>query len=132
MTPFPMKTLSSLLIAAALLALPSLSRASSASAVIGDSVTITVTADGTQPFAYQWAKNGVDIPGATGQTYSIVAAALADAGTYRARVSNAAGSAVSDDAVLTVLPIAPTNAKTSAVVTKRTAAPAGSTGAILK
>jgi plastocyanin len=76
--------------------------AASQSATVGQTVTFSVTADGTAPFAYQWSKGGVAIPGATSMSYVITNVQLADAGTYNVVVSNSAGSATSDDAVLTV------------------------------
>lgn len=76
-----------------------------ATATQGQSVTISVTADGTAPFTYQWTKNGTNIP--SGITASLVFSPVAvpDAGTYAVTVSNPAGSTVSDNAVLTVNPL---------------------------
>lgn len=57
--------------------------------------------------AFQWTKNGVDIPGATSITYSVpsaVAGAGGSGGTYRLRASNEFGSVTSDPAVVTVNP----------------------------
>ncbi|MBK9991286.1 MAG: immunoglobulin domain-containing protein [Verrucomicrobia bacterium] len=68
----------------------------------GQPVTIAVTADGTQPFTYQWRKNGTAISGATRATYVITAASTADSATYSAVVTNSVNSTVSDSAVLTV------------------------------
>src|SRR5208283_214694 len=70
--------------------------------VVGQSVTFSVTADGTAPFSYQWYKNSAMISGATAATYSISSVQTTDAGTYYAIVSNSAGSTTSDTAVLTV------------------------------
>ncbi len=57
------------------------------------------------PLAYQWQKNGVDIPGATANWYTTPATTLADNGaTFRAVVSNGSGSATSTAATLTVNP----------------------------
>ena len=61
-----------------------------------------VVATGNGPISYQWSKNGSQIAGATTDTYIIPAAKLADAGSYRVRVSNACGSIESNPAVLTV------------------------------
>ena len=64
---------------------------------------------GGGPGTYQWQRNGVDIPGATQYFHTFVAQA-ADAGArYRAVLRNAAGSATSESAQLTVLD-APTGA----------------------
>lgn len=71
--------------------------------VTGRSVTISVTANGTQPFTYQWTKDGAAISGATGASYSISSVAATHAGTYRVTVSNSAGSVQSDASVLTVV-----------------------------
>ena len=61
-----------------------------------------VVATGNGPISYQWSKNGSQIAGATTDTYIIPAAKLADAGSYRVRVSNACGSVESNPAVLAV------------------------------
>ncbi|MEO8154116.1 MAG: hypothetical protein ABI605_13680 [Rhizobacter sp.] len=65
--------------------------------------SFTVTAGGTAPLAYQWQRNSVDIAGATAATYSLPATVMGDSGaSFRAVVSNVAGSATSDAATLTV------------------------------
>ena len=96
-----MKTLK-LLLCAALLALAVRAVASTGTVLVGQSVTFSVTADGTQPFSYQWSKDGAVIAGATGETYNIGAVKLADAGNFSAVVSNSAGSTTSDLATLIV------------------------------
>jgi hypothetical protein len=50
--------------------------------------TFTVVASGTPEFTYQWMKNGVPIPGATGASYTDPSASMEDAGTYTVLVSN--------------------------------------------
>lgn len=70
---------------------------------LGQSATFNVMASGTTPFAYQWQRNGIDIPGANMSSYTIASAGPADNGArFRCRVSNSFGSATSDEAVLTV------------------------------
>jgi len=61
----------------------------------GAPVTFTVSATGTAPLTYQWRKDGLEIPGANGPSYSILAAQAADEGFYSAVVTNAAGTATS-------------------------------------
>ena len=67
----------------------------------------SVTASGTG-LAYQWQKNGANIAnggkysGATTATLTITGAAAAEAGNYRCVVSNAGGSATSNEAALTI------------------------------
>lgn len=68
----------------------------------GGSVTFTVAASGTEPLSYQWQKDAGDISGATATSYAINPAAESDAGNYRCVVTNALGTATSDEAVLTV------------------------------
>ena len=57
------------------------------------SFSVTVTA-GTGPYTYQWLKDGVAIPGATGTSYGKAAgsAAISDTGVYQVRVTNACGT----------------------------------------
>ena len=83
---------------------------SSQTVIEGQAATFSVTAAGTLPLSYQWQKNGVEIPGATSSTYTTPAAALVDNGAnFRVVVSNAVGSATSNNAILTVnsAPVAP-------------------------
>lgn len=70
----------------------------------GKSVTISVTADGTTPFTYQWVKDGTNVPGATSNPFVLPAVSASDSGTYMVLVSNSAGSTTSDPAVLSVIP----------------------------
>ena len=76
----------------------------SISVTAGNPASFTVTASGSQPLSYQWRKNTINIGGATNSTYTIPAVSQSDAGNYSVIVSNSAGSATSNDAVLTVTP----------------------------
>ena len=69
----------------------------------GQTATFSVAANGTAPLSYQWQKNGNNISGATSPTYTTPATKTNDSGdSYRAVVSNSAGSATSGAATLTV------------------------------
>ena len=75
----------------------------SASVVAGNAATFTVTANGTAPLTYQWKKNGVNLAGATAATLNLNNISAADAASYSVVVANAAGSATSSAAALTVM-----------------------------
>ena len=76
---------------------------SNQSVTSGQTATFTVMASGTAPLSYQWQKAGVNISGATSSTYTTPATTSADDGTqFKVTVSNAAGSATSAAATLTV------------------------------
>jgi len=69
------------------------------------SVTFSVDASGTPPFSYQWRANGTAIAGATGPSFTVSSAALAQSGTkYSVEVKNAFSSATSAEAALSVTP----------------------------
>ncbi len=68
----------------------------------GGNVTFAVSATGAPPLSYQWRFNGVNIPDATGSSYTRSNVAMADAGSYSVRVSNYGGSVLSQAAALTV------------------------------
>jgi len=70
--------------------------------------SFTVAASGTPPFTYQWLKDDQPIAGATSATLALSQVSLSDAGSYRAVVSNPAGSVTSDPATLTVNRLAQT------------------------
>lgn len=70
--------------------------------IAGSAVTFSVTASGSPAPFISWQKNGVTIAGATGDSLSLARVTTADAGSYTAVATNAAGSATSTAAVLTV------------------------------
>ncbi|HTQ58885.1 MAG TPA: choice-of-anchor D domain-containing protein [Candidatus Solibacter sp.] len=71
----------------------------------GQTATFTVVAGGTAPLSYQWQKNGVNIAGATGTSYTTPVTATTDSGsTFRVVVTNTAGTVTSSAATLTVNP----------------------------
>ena len=75
----------------------------------GGIAVFNITATGTSPMSYSWLKNGGTIvsggnfSGATSGSLTISSVADTDAGSYSAIVTNAAGSATSASAVLTVI-----------------------------
>jgi uncharacterized protein (TIGR03437 family) len=73
----------------------------------GQPATFDVTASGGAPL-YQWQRNMVNIAGATSSSYTLPNTVLADNGArFRCVVSNAFGTATSNEATLTVTPPAP-------------------------
>jgi hypothetical protein len=83
----------------------------SQSVTAGQSATFNVAATGTAPMTYQWTKNGSSIGGATSSSYTTPAETMTDNNAqFAVMVSNAAGSAASNQAVLTVIAaaVAPT------------------------
>jgi PKD repeat protein len=86
---------------------------SAASACTGGNASFTIAATGTG-LSYQWKKGGVNVAGATGQTYSLTNLTAAEAGAYTVTVSNACGSITSNSVNLTVT-ASPTSAFTTAL-----------------
>jgi hypothetical protein len=74
----------------------------SAEVTMGTPVTLTATAMGAAPFAYQWLKDGRALPGQTEATLTFAAAQLEDTAGYTVLVSNPLGSAASGPFALTV------------------------------
>ncbi|PYI88019.1 MAG: hypothetical protein DME26_04345, partial [Verrucomicrobia bacterium] len=72
------------------------------SRVAGQNITFSVTASGTGPFTYQWRKGGVNVSGATSDSYTIASVAAGDAGNYDAVVTGTCGNATSSAAALMV------------------------------
>ena len=74
----------------------------------GQPATFIVAASGSAPLSYQWQRNMVDISGATSSSYTLSSTTLADNGAkFRCVVSNAFGTATSNEATLTVQPPPP-------------------------
>ena len=74
----------------------------SANKVVGTNVTFSVIASGTAPFFYQWYKDGTSISNATLNAFTMSGLFVSDSGAYSVRVSNAAGTIISSNAVLNV------------------------------
>ena len=69
----------------------------------GTPVTLSVNTRGATPMTYQWQRNGVPVPGATGPALTLPAVNAAENGSaYRVVVSNGSGSVTSAVATLTV------------------------------
>ena len=73
---------------------------------VGQPASFSVAATGTAPLSYQWLKNGLNIAGATGSSYSIPSTVTADAASYSVKVTGPVGAATSSSVALT-LNIAP-------------------------
>jgi hypothetical protein len=70
------------------------------------SATFSVLASGTAPISYQWRRNNVNIPGATGASYTLNPTAFADNGAqFHVLVTGNAGSVTSNVATLTMNPL---------------------------
>lgn len=78
----------------------------SVTAMQNNTATFTFSGSGPNgPYSYQWQKNGVNIPGATGTSYTTPSLGLADNGaTFRVIISNSTSSQTSPAATLTVTP----------------------------
>lgn len=77
------------------------------SVVEGQAATFSVVASGTAPLSYQWRRNGVPISGANAASYttpvaSVTGGSANNGDLFSVVVSNAAGSATSSNASLTV------------------------------
>ncbi|MCX6927620.1 MAG: immunoglobulin domain-containing protein, partial [Verrucomicrobia bacterium] len=90
----------------------------------GATVTLNVTAAGAVPLAYQWAKNGTNISGASVSSYLLTSnATLADSGNYSVVITNAYG-AVTSSVVLTISGSAPFIVTQPASITRIIGTPA--------
>ncbi len=79
------------------------SQPASQTIVAGKTATFSVVTSGAAPLSYQWTKNGTTLSGATSPTYTTPVTATSDSGSqFTAIVSNSAGSATSNSAILTV------------------------------
>ena len=80
-----------------------------ANVIAGKNATFTVTASGTAPLTYYWAKNGTplanagNVSGANTATLTLTGVSTVDAGNYSVLVSNTVSTATSTAAALTVI-----------------------------
>jgi hypothetical protein len=73
----------------------------------GNDAVFAIVAYGTEALSYQWRFNGTDIAGANSPVLRLSGITSANAGSYAVRVTNNAGNAVSNAAVLSVTSGAP-------------------------
>ncbi len=73
-------------------------------AVGGTEAVIEAAFASTSPLTYQWQFDGTDLPGATRATLTITNVNLANSGNYALLASDSFGSALTSNALLTVVP----------------------------
>ena len=76
---------------------------SSSVVVAGSSASFSAAVSGTPTPTYQWQKNGVAIAGATGSSYTLGFATVADTGNYTVVATNSSASVTSNAALLSVI-----------------------------
>ncbi len=82
---------------------PAISQQPASQAVtVGGSAIFRVVASGTGTMSYQWRKNGTPISGATGPDLNLSGVGMAAGGSYSVVITNPAGSATSQTAMLSV------------------------------
>ena len=69
----------------------------------GSNTTLMVTAVGSAPLGYQWMFDGTNIAGATNSSLALTNAQPFEEGIYKIMVTNAYGTAISSNALLSVL-----------------------------
>ncbi|WCJ59323.1 immunoglobulin domain-containing protein [Fontisphaera persica] len=79
------------------------SQPQSATALVGQTVQFQVGVTGSEPIAYQWQRQGTNLPGATNFILALPNLQTNQAGAYRVIVSNPVSSLTSTAATLTVL-----------------------------
>ena len=72
---------------------------------VSSNVTFSVTVAGSSPLAYQWTFNGTNLAGGTNAILTLTNVPLWLAGNYAVWATNAAGSVLSSNAMLTVNPL---------------------------
>lgn len=71
---------------------------------LGAPAVFSVNAEGAEPLAYQWYRDGATLAGANGPTLTVAAATFSDAGSYSVAITNPFGTTHSPIATLDVRP----------------------------
>ena len=69
----------------------------------GESIELSVTANGDEPLTYQWSKDSSAIDGATNKSLTLDSVSSSEAGDYTVVVTNAGGQAESDVVTVNVI-----------------------------
>jgi len=83
---------------------------------LNNSTTFIVVAGGSTPLSYQWSFNGTNIFGATNNLLPLLGVQFSQAGVYAVAVTNAYGSVISSNAILTVNPPPPCDSAPSGMI----------------
>lgn len=75
-------------------------------AFLGQSISFSVVASGSDPLVYQWQFNGTNLSGATNVQLALTNVQLASAGLYQVIVSNSVGAVASSNALLSISTVA--------------------------
>ncbi len=75
-----------------------------ASLIAGGTLNLSAVASSPTPVSFQWLRNGQPVAGATSASFSKAGIAVAEAGVYVLEATNAAGSFLSDPALVVVQP----------------------------
>jgi hypothetical protein len=84
--------------------MPIITSPASQTVLVGSTVTLTASVQGSPQLAFQWQKNGVNISGATNLSLTLNNVYYSDAAQYALAVTNSAGGLVGTAATLTVMP----------------------------
>lgn len=76
----------------------------SAKAVSSVPLRLAVFAEGAGTLSYQWKKNGIDVPGATGSLFVIPKPVMSDSGNYSVILTTEYGQTMSAEAQVQILP----------------------------
>ena len=69
---------------------------------IGDTLTLSITVEGSEPITFQWLQDLAPIIGANESTYTVASVTIEDAGEYECEVENSAGEDLSEFVVVEV------------------------------
>jgi Matrixin./Immunoglobulin I-set domain. len=100
------------------------SHPTSQTVAVGGTAVFTVNATGSGAFAYQWRRNGVNLTpggrfvGVDGPTLTIMGVEALDAGSYAVEITNEAGRATSNAAMLTVTGVGSSSTRMVALATR--------------
>jgi pectin methylesterase-like acyl-CoA thioesterase len=97
-----LSSLASVIVSAAPVAVTIESQPASLVVAAGQPAVFSVNAFGSAPLTFEWQKNSIAIPGASGPTLSLASVSVDDAGVYSVVVRNPTTTAVSQPATLTV------------------------------
>jgi hypothetical protein len=70
---------------------------------LGNSVTLSIEANGKKPFSYQWKKNNIDISDSDTNAYALSTTDISDEGYYHCEVTNICSSTSSDSGQLRII-----------------------------